>query len=160
MKNLKNDKIIPSILFIIIALAAAFFLGQCTKQCPQPAERETVHYDTLFVETQHKSDTFTVVKPRIIFRTDTLRDSTIVIQYRDSAWTASDEVISSKSDTVRSEFFYPEMIFRHTFNYSKDSTKIITVFSEKTIVKERPWWEIPASILGGAAAGYLFGRLK
>jgi hypothetical protein len=52
------------------------------------------------------------------------------------------------------------MMFKHRFNYSTDSMQVITIFKDKIIVKQRPWWEIPASVIGGVAAGYIFGRIK
>ena len=157
---MKSEKIIPSILFILVALAAAFFLGRCTHTADMPAAQIKIKYDTVWKVKEYPPETIEERHPKIVFRSDTLHDTTVVVEYRDTAWTASDEIISSKSDTVRSEFMYPEMMFRHHFNYSKDSVKTITIFNEKIIEKPRPWWEIPASVLGGLCVGYVFGRIK
>ena len=157
---MKSYKIIPSLIFLLLALIASFFLGRCTDAPDNTTARIITKIDTVVLVKDYPPDTFIVSKPRLVFRTDTIIDSLFIAEIKDTAWTASDEIISSKSDTLRSEFLYPEMMFRHRFNYSKDSIKTITIFNEKIIEKPRPWWEIPASVLGGVAVGYLFGRIK
>ena len=157
---MESKKIIEFITVIVVIIAAAFLVGRCSCDCPEPVSGEITRIDTIVQVQQASPDTITVTKPRIVFRTDTIIDSTVVIKYRDSAWTASDKVITAKFDTVESDFLYPELIFKHRFNYSKDSTRVITIFKDKIIVKERAWWEVPATVLGGVAAGYIFGRIK
>jgi long-subunit fatty acid transport protein len=157
---LKNEKTIPIIIFIVIALAAAFLLGKCSTVCPKPQAGQIVKIDTVWVVKNHPADTFIIAKPRIVFRTDTLTDTTFIDVIKDTAWTASDEVRTVKSDTVQTEFLYPEMMFKHRINYSKDSGRTITIMTERLIEKERPWWELPVSILGGVVIGYGIGRIR
>jgi len=154
-------QVIALVVAFIILMAGIFWLGKTLNGGGQTTNTEIVKRDTVIVEVAVPPDTITVTRPKIVMRTltETLYDSTIIIKYRDSAWTASDEIINSKNDTVQTDFWFPEMIFKHRFYYAKDSTKVITIFTNKTIVKERPWWELPASILGGVAVGYGLGRL-
>jgi hypothetical protein len=155
-----NRPNIEFIVVILVIIAAAFLAGRCSCDCPEPETEIITKIDTVTVVNVLPPDTVMITKPRIVFRQDTIIDSTVVIKYRDTAWTASDEVVNAKSDTIVTEFLYPEMMFKHRFNYSTDSTKIITIFKDKIIVKQRPWWETPVTILGGVAAGYLLGRTK
>ena len=162
MPQLDNSRALENLVIGAIILLfglLAFFAGRWTAPEPYQTESVVTRYDTLIVERTYPPDTVTINKPRIVFRTDTVLETDIVIKYRDSAWTASDEVITAKSDTVRTDFLFPEMIFKHRFNYSPDSSKIITINIEKTIVRKRAWWEAPALLLGGAAVGYGLGRI-
>ena len=157
---MKRKDYILSILLLLLVMAAGYFLGRGTCSSDGHVTDVIVKRDTIVQLKQIPPDTVMIVKPRLVFRRDTIIDSTVVIKYRDTAWTASDRVITAKLDTVHTEFMYPEMMFRHRFNYSTDSTRVITIFRDKIIVKERPWWETPVMILGAAAAGYVFGRLR
>jgi len=63
-------------------------------------------------------------------------------------------------DTIKSTFDYPTGIFSLDIRRPPDTlmTERIRIY-EPQIDKEK-WWEKPMLILGSAAAGYMFGRIK
>ena len=160
-----TDKIIISLIFVSLLLVAVFILGRCSKA---PVSKEVIkhHIDTVYVVKSYKSDTI-VQRARIIIR-DTIQgignsivDTLKVDSFMDSCYTALEEFITQKKDTVKIEYWHPERIFKSYINYSKDSTQIIRENTEitKYIEVSDPWWHKPVLILGGYVGGYIVGKV-
>jgi len=64
-----------------------------------------------------------------------------------------------RTDSLKLEYLYPENIFSMAMRFRPD-----TVASESSMIffheeKKEGWWEIPAEISGGLAAGLIIGLL-
>lgn len=160
-----NTKIIVTVTFVILALVATFICGRCSKHC---TSKEVIKHttDTVYVVKSYKADTI-VRKARIILR-DTINQvgATIIDTFRvesfmDSCYTALEEFITAKHDTVKIEYLHPERLFKNYINYSKDSTKVIRDNTEitKYIENTEPWWHKPAMITGSIIGGFFLGRI-
>lgn len=157
-----TERILGMVVLIVVALIAVFFTGQCSKKCPPVQISTKTKTDTIIVYQQLEPDTFTVVKPRIVYRDHWVTDTLTFEKLRDTIFTAVDEFVTSRKDTVHSEFLFPEIQFNHKINYAKDSIKTIiqTITVEKVTIEPRPWWEKPLYIIAGVGAGYLIGKAK
>lgn len=148
--------------FVILLLVLVFFIGQCTKVCQKAGSTTITKIDTVVRFIELPPDTFFIAKPHTVIRDRWLVDTLWNESLRDTIFTALDEFITAKKDTIRTAFFFPEIMFSHSIGYKPDSIKTIiqTITVEKVTIEPRPWWEKPLYIIAGGCAGYLIGRAR
>jgi len=156
-----TERIITIVTMLIMLIVLAFFLGQCTKQCPKPGNTTITKIDTFYVYSQLPADTIFVSRPRVIIRDNWLVDTLWAEDLHDTVFTALDEFITAKKDTIRTSFFFPEVMFSHYIGYHPDSIKTViqTITVDRVTEKEIPWWLKPLYVGVGFAGGYLIGRV-
>lgn len=135
---------------IIILLIIAYFiyLKKSSKELINPIITEKVIRDTV-IRVETKEPIFiTQVKPKLIYKYDTIYTSPPFIAEIDTV---------IKTDTIYMSYEFPENLFNLTIKYPLDSLILREITFTKTIQKEKEWWEIPLYIASGATLGFLIG---
>jgi len=144
----KKYHLLIGIVLLTISLLLCFYLGRSSKYCNE------------FTSVITKRDTVIVVKPsepiiieraktKVIFKKDTIIET--------KPFTAIIDTII-KRDTIYGKFNFPENSFDFWIKKKPDSTMVHTIYVTKEVLKEKPWWETPAFILGGTIVGYILGK--
>ncbi len=136
---------------IIGFIVAIYVLPEKEIIVKQPYAIERIVTDTVIRTINRKPIIINKVKTKIIHTRDTVIITRPFVALLDTIL---------RRDTVSAKFQYPENLFSVAIRNSPDSIAIEQVSIYKTIEKERPWWEVPAYILGGVATGYLLGAAK
>lgn len=138
--NLK--RFVSCVIIFMAGAVAGLFLEPTKKQ--EQIFAEKVKCDTVYIEKLPLI--IRDIKPKIIYRKkiDTL------VEY---SFTARIDTVIQK-DTISVTYKFPENAFSEIY-YKPQPYPLIT--KTETIIKERPWYEAPAYLLGGLLTGYLLG---
>ncbi len=111
---------------------------------------EKIVRDTV-IKIEHKEPiTITKVKPKVVYKYDTIIQSPPFIAELDTI---------IRTDTIYLRYNFPENIFSMKMYQSPDSLILREITFEKAIIKEMQWWEIPLYVAGGAGLGILIGLI-
>lgn len=141
-------KYIIGLALLLCIIILSVLLGRASKQCDKLVTSNVKH-DTIIIAKQSEPLVLEKVKPKIIIQRDTLILTKPFVAVVDTI---------IKRDTVFAKYEFPQNNFDLLIRKKPDSTIIHTVYVTKEIIKERPWWEPPAYILGGTLAGLLIGK--
>jgi hypothetical protein len=153
---MKTKEIIIAILmFMFIAFGFGYFLGKglINPKIPIPGQTIT-KYDTII----KPGETIKIKGKGII--TYTTKYDTIIVKdtiYASRAFVSVLDTIHQK-DTIHVAYFFPLDIHYITIKKGQDSiiNKIVTIY--QPVEKKDPWYQLPLTIFGSAAAGFLIGK--
>ena len=148
MKNIPN-----LILVIALIVLTWIYINRCSSD---PGTRTTstqsiIKTDTIYRKVPSEPIVISKVRTRIVYQKDTIIET--------QPFTAVVDTIIN-SDTLHTEFSFPENSFSMLLLRKPDTVTVYKVTMLKTPQIERKWWEVPLSILGGAALGYALERIK
>lgn len=129
---------------ISLLITLAFFWGFCSRK-----------NESTFI-TKWKRDTIVIVKPappiilerikpKIIYRRDTIVQTQPFVAQLDTI---------IQHDTIYLRYTFPENYIDLRLLPKPDSIRIHTI----TITRDRPWWELPATAIGGLLVGFIMGK--
>lgn len=136
---------------ILVVLSTVFYLGRGSKQCNEFAERVVVKRDTFIVVKAAPPIKLERAKAKIKY----LRDTIIETKPFEAR---IDTIINN--DTIYLWYNYPMNAFDLFVKKKPDSTIVHEIYITKEVIRKRAWWEAPAFIAAGAAAGYVIGIKK
>ena len=148
MKNIPN-----LILVIALIVLAWIYLNRCSSDpgIRTAATQSIIKTDTIYKEIPSEPIVISKVRTRIVYRKDTIIET--------QPFTAVIDTIINR-DTLHTEFSFPENNFSMLLLRKPDTVTVYKVTMLETPPQKSKWWEVPLSILGGAALGYAFGRIK
>jgi hypothetical protein len=148
MKNIPN-----LILAIALIVLAWIYLNRCSSDSDiRTAATQTIlKTDTIYREVPSEPIVISKVRTRIVYQKDTIIET--------QPFTAVVDTIINR-DTLHTEFNFPENSFSMLLLRKPDTVTVYKVTMLETPPQKSNWWEVPLSILGGAALGYAFGRIK
>lgn len=147
-------KNIPNLILAITLIAISWiYLNRCSPDTGirTAATHTILKTDTIYREVASEPFVINKIKTRIIYQKDTI----ILTQ----PFTAVVDTIINR-DTLHTEFSFPENSFSMLLLRKPDTVMVQKITTIETPPQKSNWWEVPLSILGGAALGYAFGRIK
>jgi hypothetical protein len=147
-------KNIPNLILAIALIAIAWiYLNRCSSDpgIRTAATQTILKTDTIYQEVPAKPIIINKIRTKIIYQKDTIIET--------QPFTAVIDTIINH-DTLHTEFSFPENSFSMLFLRKPDTVIVQKVTTIETQPLKSTWWEVPLSILGGAALGYVFGRIK
>ncbi|NLO20293.1 MAG: hypothetical protein GX121_10565 [Ignavibacteria bacterium] len=116
-------------------------------------EKEIINYqhDTLFIVKESEPIIIEKAKTKVKYLKDT-----IIIAAPFQA--ELDTII--KQDTLRSTFFFPEMLLSFELRKKPDTLQIEKIMITKEIPKKEHWWKEPLIFISGFAACLLLYKIK
>ncbi len=166
-----TQKMVVRAILLVAALYGIFYLGQ-QNGTPEPITLIKTDTLTMMVPAQPIiiQNAKAQIEYRDIIKWKTKTETDTIVKYREGI-TVVDSLFATKpftavfdsvllNDTVHAEYMFPEDIFSISIRQAPDTmrTKIMTIYRDKII--DEPWWNIPAYIISGVAAGYLLGNTK
>jgi hypothetical protein len=148
MKNIPN-----LILAITLIVIAWIYFNRCSSDSGirTTATQSIIKTDTIYKEIPSEPIVISKMKTKIIYQKDTIIET--------QPFTAVVDTIINR-DTLHTEFNFPENSFSMLLLRKPDTVMVQKITTIETPPQKSNWWEVPLSILGGAALGYAFGRIK
>ncbi len=138
-----------NIILISLAIVISFIIGYNFNGNITYKNIQQIVVDTLFIEKQSEPIIIKEIKPKLIYRHDTVIVTPPFIAKVDTI---------IQRDTIRIEYFYPENLMNLSVFPKPDSLEIRNIYITKEITKSNNWWELPAGILSGVILGYFIGN--
>lgn len=146
-------------LLIIAVLLLGFVLGWFLKPSSAPKINVSapVHIDTVVSFIPSAPVIIQNAKSKLVFVHDTVYSVDSVFSFK-SFVASLDTVI--KSDTLALSFSFPRMEFGLHLYKKPDSLFTRIMYIDRDVLRDRPWYETPATVLVSALFGFGIGRIR
>ncbi len=146
MKNIYHSFYLFVIILLIITII--IYYKNSRQVTVFPVKTEKIVRDTIIIKEPREPIFITKVKPLIKYQYDTI--------YTSFPFVAEIDTII-KTDTIFLRYEFPENLFSMAIKFPPDSLILREITINKSVYKDKEWWEIPLYIASGATLGFIIG---
>ena len=147
---MNTQNFILILIIVIISFLLGYFLNHQTKN-QFNNYKEKILIDTVYSEKPAKPIIIEKIKPKLIYRRDTIIQTL--------PFSAKIDTIIFR-DTIKINYQFPENILDFAIYPKPDSIEFRNIYITKANEKKNDWWHTSAGILSGIFLGYLIGSSK